>query len=55
VFHLFFIICSFASLLSLGKKQGFNEKPKFRSQRKKLFSSNLDVSSEIAPVEVSKR
>jgi hypothetical protein len=38
---------------SLGKSGGYNEKSKSRSRRKILFSCNLDVSSEITPVEVS--
>jgi hypothetical protein len=40
---------------SLGKKGGYNERSKSRSRRKNLFSCNLDVSSEITPVEVSEK
>jgi hypothetical protein len=38
---------------SLGKRGGHNERSKSRSRRKNLFACNLDVSSEITPVEVS--
>jgi hypothetical protein len=39
----------------LGKRGVCNEKSKSRSRRKNLFPCNLDVSSEITPVEVSEK
>jgi hypothetical protein len=48
-----FTISNLSSVLFLGKKQGCNENTKSRNHRKNLFSCNLDVSSEITPVEVS--
>jgi len=39
----------------LGKRGVYNERSKSRSRRKNLFSCNLDVSSEITPVEVSEK
>jgi hypothetical protein len=40
---------------SSGKRGLYNERSKSRSRRKNLFACNLDVSSEITPVEVSEK
>lgn len=40
---------------SLGKSGGYNKRSKSRSRRKNLFACNLDISSEITPVEVSEK
>jgi hypothetical protein len=36
---------------SSGKSGGYNKRSKSRSRRKNLFACNLDISSEITPVE----
>lgn len=40
---------------SLGKREVYTDRSKSRSRRKNLFPCNLDVSSEITPVEVSEK
>jgi len=39
----------------LGKRGVHNERSKSKSRRKNLFPCNLDISSEITPVEVSEK
>jgi hypothetical protein len=39
----------------LDKRRVYNERSKSRSRRKNLFPCNLDISSEITPVEVSEK
>jgi hypothetical protein len=52
---MFFLWCEIVIVSSLDKRGGYSERSKSRSRRKNLFPCNLDVSSEITPVEVSQK